>query len=567
MRRNIKMGWAGALLFIIAARMTAGAAETNVPSIIPLPMKIERREGTFHVRTEKRFLGMRLRAGTKIVTDAASHDEGMYLADRLREAMGYACAVETSMNSEPVNNAIVLTTQNVSSSLGEEGYDLEATPHGVVIRAPNCAGVFYGVQSLLQLLPPEALASKPVHGVKWVVPCVKIEDQPRFAWRGLMLDVSRHFFGKEEVKAVLDAMALHKLNRFHWHLTDDQGWRIEIKSHPKLTELGAWRSGINFKLDPKQSTAYRADGKYGGYYTQDDIREVVAYAQARHIMVIPEIEMPGHASAALTAYPEYSCTGGPFNTDMNGGIFNGTYCAGNDEVYKFLEDVLTEVFDLFPGKYIHIGGDEVKWDNWDHCAKCQELMKREGLQVSQVESYFIRRMEKFINSRGKTLIGWSEIRLGGLAQSAVVMDWIGGAAEAASAGHDVIMSPTGYCYLDHYQNTNHAKEPRAIGGYLPLSKVYSFEPIPARMKPADAPHVLGAQGNLWTEYVPSLKHAEYMIFPREAAMAEVVWSPKEARNWEDFQRRLAVDCRRLDQMGVNYRPETLSEPPASAARK
>jgi hexosaminidase len=370
----------------------------------------------------------------------------------------------------------------------------------------------------------------------------------------MMLDVSRHFFRKEEVEQILDAMATYKLNTFHWHLADDQGWRIEIEKYPLLTKIGAWRKGIGFGLDPKGSGAYGPDGRYGGFYTRADIREVVAYAHARNITIVPEIEMPGHASAALAAYPQYSCTGGPFTADLPGGVFNGIYCAGNDDSFVFLQNVLTEVFELFPGKYIHIGGDEVLTNNWKDCVKCQARLKAEGLKKeSQLEGYFIRRMEKFINAHERSLIGWSEIREGGLAQNAAVMDWAGGAVEAASAGHDVVMSPLADCYFDHYQSQDHSTEPHAIGGYLPLEQVYSFEPIPALLSPAYQGHIVGAQANVWTEYMPSLTHVEYMLFPRLCALAEVVWSSRTSRDWDDFKRRLEAHYLLLDELGVNYR--------------
>jgi len=350
---------------------------------------------------------------------------------------------------------------------------------------------------------------------------------------------------------------------FHWHLVDDQGWRIEIRKYPRLAEVGAWRKAIGFDLDPKDSTAYGPDGRYGGYYTRADVRELVAYAQARHITIVPEIEMPGHSSAALTAYPELSCTGGPFSTDINGGVFHGVYCAGGDKTFSFLQGVLTEVLDLFPGKYIHIGGDEVPKDNWQKCAKCQARMKQEGLKTEHdLQSYFIRRIEKFIDGQGRTLIGWSEIREGGLAQNAAIMDWKGGAVEAASAGHDVVMCPTKYCYLDYYQSTNRAAEPRAIGGFLPLSRVCSFEPIPADLAPEWHAHILGTQGNLWTEYVPSLKRIQYMAFPRLCAVAEVGWSSRSSRDWDAFLRRLQEHSRRLDQLNVHYRPLSLDVAPS-----
>ena len=453
--------------------------------------------------------------------------------------------------------AVTLTTSKAKPALGPEGYELTVAPDSVIIRAAGQAGMFYGVQSLLQLLPPEVFAARPAPGVAWEIPCVQIADQPRFKWRGFMLDVARHFFTKDEVKQLLDVLAWHKINTLHLHLTDDQGWRIEIKKYPRLTQIGAWREDAGFGLDPKLSTAYGPDGRYGGYYTQDDIRELVAYARGRHITIVPEIEMPGHSSAALSAYPELSCNGGPYTPNAKGGIFAGVYCAGKEETFEFLQNVLAEIGPLFPGQYIHIGGDEVPKDNWKKCPRCQARIKQEGLgNEHELQSYFIRRIEKFINAQGRTLIGWSEIREGGLAQNAVVMDWIGGAVEAASAGHDVIMSPTKFCYLDYFQSTNHAAEPPAIGGYLPLRKVYSFDPLPEKLEPQYQSHILGAQGNLWTEYVPNFKHAQYMIFPRLCALAEVAWSPQAARNWDDFTRRLQTQFQRFDQLGVNYRKGT-----------
>jgi hexosaminidase len=335
---------------------------------------------------------------------------------------------------------------------------------------------------------------------------------------------------------------------------DDQGWRLEIKKYPRLTEMGAWRKTSGFGMDPKASTTYGADGRYGGFYTQEDVREVVAYAQARHIEIVPEIEMPGHSSAALMAYPQYSCTGGPFTTDLPGGVFNGVYCAGNDDCFAFLEDILTEVCALFPGPYLHIGGDEVEVDNWKACPKCQARMRQQGLtNASELEGYFIRRVEKIVNAHGRRLVGWSEIRQGGLAANATVMDWVGGATEAATSGHDVVMSPLADCYFDHYQSLDHSKEPYAIGGYLPLEQVYAMEPIPTNLPAVYQQHILGAQANIWTEYMPNFKHVEYMAFPRLCALAEVDWSPKASRQWEDFSRRVRIDCLRLDQLGVNHR--------------
>jgi hexosaminidase len=344
----------------------------------------------------------------------------------------------------------------------------------------------------------------------------------------------------------------------HWHLVDDDGWRIQIKKYPLLTKVGAWRKEIGFGLDPKDSTTYGPDGRYGGFYTQNDIREVVHYAAVRHITIVPEIEMPGHSSAALAAYPQFSCEGGPYSTDRHKGAKNGVYCVGNDGTFVFLQNILKEVFALFPGQYIHVGGDEVPTSNWAECPKCQARKKAEHLTSDrQLESYLIQRMEKFINAHGRSLIGWSEIREGGLAKNAALMDWIGGATEGATAGHDVVMTPNNDCYLDHYQSRDHSKEPRAIGGFLPLRQIYGYEPIPANLAPEFQSHILGAQGNLWTEFIPNLSRAEYMIFPRECALAEVTWSPKQERNFDDFLRRLEIDERRLDQMGVNYRRHPL----------
>jgi hexosaminidase len=533
------------LFFGLAA--TVFAADTNELAIIPLPQKMEMRDGAF-----------KLLPDIKIVTDFSSRKTGKFLAARLRKSTGYPAKTSLKfISSAAVANGILLTTKNAGTNLGAEGYQLIVATNSVVIRAPTQAGLFYGVQTLLQLLHPEIFSTNIVANANWQIPDVQIEDWPRFQWRGLMLDVSRHFFTKEEVKQLLDAMALLKLNTFHWHLVDDQGWRIEIKKYPKLTQIGAWRSGVGFNLDPKSTTAYGPDGRYGGFYTQTDIREVVAYAAARHITIVPEIEMPGHSTAALAAYPQLSSTVGTFAMLNTGGVFNGIYDPAKEATFKFLDDVLTEVIQLFPGKYVHIGGDEVPKKTWKKSSDCQALMKRESLKnEDELQSWFTRRIEKFVSTHGRTMIGWSEIIRGGLAQNAAVMDWIGGATEAASAGHDVVMSPKANCYFDYYQSQDHSTEPRAIGGFLPLAKVYAFEPIPADLAPQFQGHILGAQGIIWTEYIPNLKQAEFMAFPRLTALAEVVWSPKTARDFDDFNRRLLEHNRRVDLAGVNYRRET-----------
>jgi len=543
----------GLLFLSLAASLSAG--ETNSLSVIPQPQKTELRAGTF-----------RLAPDTRIYTDSTSKATGEALAERLRSATGYPFKTSTkSFDGESLPSGILLTTKHADTNLGPEGYELTVAPDSVVIRAPGQAGLFYGQQTLLQLLPPEILSTNLMGGADWQAPCVRIQDWPRFKWRGFMLDVSRHFFTKSEVETFLDGMAFHKLNVFHWHLTDDHGWRIEIKKYPKLTQVGAWRAGGGFGFDPKTTTAYGPDGRYGGFYTQADIRDVVKYAAARHITIVPEIEMPGHATAALSAYPQLSCTGGPFEPSMTAGIFNGIYDPAKEETFEFLGGVLAEVADLFPGPYIHIGGDEVPKDTWKNSADCQALIRREGLKnEEELQSWFVRRIEKIVSSHHRRLIGWSEILQGGLPQNAAVMDWIGGAKEAASAGHDVVMSPTASCYFDFYQSTNHDAEPKAAawGGPLTLTRLYHFDPMPTNVPPEFQAHILGAQGNLWTEQIPNFKHAQYMTFPRACALAEVTWSAGTSCDWTDFARRLQLHARRLDRLGINYRRASVENPGA-----
>jgi len=546
MKLNIILG-----LSILSLAATALAV--NEPAIIPQPQSLTRLDGAF-----------KLAPDTRIYTDPASLDTGNILAGQLRKSVGGRFRISDKTTPDlagMVSDGILLTTQDADTGLGAEGYELTVATNRIIIRAPTQAGLFYGVQTLLQLLPPEIFSTNVVNNFYWQIPCVKISDQPRFPWRGLMLDVSRHFFTKAEVEQLLDAMALHKLNTFHWHLVDDNGWRIEIKKYPKLTSVGAWRGGVGFGLPTNSTAAYGPDGRYGGFYTQDDIREVVAYAAARHITIVPEIEMPGHSLAALASYPEYGTGDGPFVVPLKGGVNPGIYSPAKERTFQFLDDVLTEVSQLFPSKYIHIGGDEVPKGPWKNDAACQTLMKREGLKnEEELQSWFIRRIEKIVNAKGKTILGWSEILQGGLAQNAAVMDWIGGGREAASQGHDVVMTPTSNCYFDYYQSRDHATEPKAMGGgALTLSRAYAFEPVPANLAPEMQKHILGGQGNVWTEFIPNLKHVEYMAFPRLSALAEATWSPKSARNFEDFKRRLNTDEQRLDKLGVNYRSSALDD--------
>ncbi len=528
---------------VFGVGLVAAAFAANPNAIIPAPVKAGARDGQFQ-----------LTAASRLLTDRELKSEGQLLAARLRLATGFALKIKSA--KEKINAGdILLTTNGADASFGAEGYALSVSSNCVVIRAPAPAGIFYGTQSLLQLMPPEIFSAKPVPVMAWTIPCIDISDAPRFVWRGFMLDVSRHFFTKPEVERVLDLMALYKLNTFHWHLVDDQGWRIQIKKYPKLTEVGAWRKAIGFGLASNSATAYDKNGRYGGFYTQRDIRDVVAYAAARHITTVPEIEMPGHSMAALSAYPQFSCTGGPFDPDHDGGVYNGIYNVSDDATYVFLGNILREVAKLFPGEFIHIGGDEVPKETWHASPACQVFMKSQGLKNErELQSYFTGRIEKIVNADGKRIIGWSEIREGGLTPSAALMDWIGGGAESAASGHDVVMAPTKYCYIDHYQSTNHAAEPRAIGGFLPLERVYEFEPLPDKLAPEFDSHVLGGQANLWAEYIPNLRQVEYMMFPRLAALAEVDWSPKAARSWEGFQTRARLNEKRLELLGVNYRP-------------
>ena len=534
-------------LALLAASTLANA---TTPALIPVPQKLEQREGVFQLQRD-----------TRLLTDEISFGTGEYLAAKLRSGTGFSWRVRTSGETRSVKGAILLTTNGADVALGAEGYTLDVTADAVVVRAPNQAGLFYGAQTLLQLLPTEVFAPNPVLNIGLTLPCVYIEDRPRLRWRGLMLDVSRHFFTKDEVKCLLDEMALHKLNMFHWHLVDNAGWRIEIKKYPKLTQIGAWRLGVGFGFEPDTTTAYGPDGRYGGFYTRGDIREVVDYAAARHIAVIPEIEMPGHSSAALSAYPQFSCSGGPYSLHMVAGVPGGVYCAGKDETFTFLQDVLTEVCQLFPCKYIHIGGDEVPKESWKKCSRCQARMTAEGLKSEyELQSWFIRRIETLINGQGKNLIGWSEIGEGGLAANAVVMDWIGSGLEAAKEGHDVVMVPMKFCYFNLYQAEDRGAEPRAMKGVVPLNKVYSFEPVPNGLPAENEKHILGSEGAVWTEYITNFKQVEYMIFPRLCALAEVTWSPKASRNWEDFLRRLQTHARRLDLLGINYRRQAVVTP-------
>ncbi|EDP72478.1 beta-N-acetylhexosaminidase [Flavobacteriales bacterium ALC-1] len=432
-----------------------------------------------------------------------------------------------------------------------EDYQLEVSPEVIKIKARTDQGAFYAVQTLRQLLPSE-FENGNFKADQVAIPCVSIKDTPQFSYRGMHLDVGRHMYSVDFIKKYIDAMAMFKMNTFHWHLTEDQGWRIEIKKFPKLQEIAAYRDET--LVGHYSDQPHQFDGKkYGGYYTQEEVKDIVAYAQEHFVTIIPEIEMPGHSQAAIAAYPELGCTSEQVEVAKKWGVFEEIYCS-KDETFDFLEDVLDEVLELFPSKYIHIGGDEAPKIRWKTCADCQKRIKDEGLKDEhELQNYFITRMEKYLNSKGRQIIGWDEILEGGLAPNATVMSWRGtkGAIEAAKAGHNVVMTPTSHCYFDYYQSENE-NEPIAIGGFLSLEKVYGFNPIPEELSKEEAKYVLGAQGNVWTEYMPTEKQVEYMIFPRILAMSEVLWSNPEQKNYDNFVSRLENFHERLDALDINY---------------
>ena len=543
-----------ALTFILAAAACATApvapsgAQAGAAGIVPKPLSLDPQPGEFVVRGGGRIFlsgeGEEVRAVAGVLAGAVNDltAAGIAVAD--------AGAVSGGPASLPAG-AFLLEIVPEEETLGAEGYRLEIEPETVSLRAARPAGLFYGTQTLRQLL-----ASAPGGGRQATLPCLKILDRPRFAWRGMLLDCSRHFFPKEFVKRWIDILALHKMNVFHWHLTDDQGWRLEIKKYPRLTEVGAWRVDREDKhWNAREAQKPGEKATYGGFYTQDDVREILAYAASRFVTVVPEIEMPGHAKGALAGYPELSCTGGPFTVPPGGyWPITDVFCPGKEATFAFLEAVLAEVCDLFPSRYVHVGGDEVDKAEWRRCPDCRARIKAEGLKdEEELQSYFIRRIERYLGGRGKSLIGWDEILQGGLAPRATVMSWRGveGGIEAARSGHDVVMTPTSTCYLDYYQGDPES-EPLAIGGNLPLRTVYGFEPVPDVLSLEEAKHILGGQGNLWTEYIPDARHAEYMALPRAAALAEVLWSPKEGRGWEDFAARLERLLMLYGRVDLNY---------------
>jgi hexosaminidase len=488
-----------------------------------------------------------LTASTRIVASGAALPEAALLRDYLRPATGFDLPVDTHDGG----NAIRLRLDPAAAT-DKEGYRLVSDARGVTISAAQPAGLFYGIQTLRQLLPADIYRQAPVART-WALPAVAIDDAPRFAWRGSHLDAARHFMPKEFVLKHIELLAQHKMNVFHWHLTDDQGWRLEIKKYPKLTEVGAWRAETIVGHARRGPKGY--DGtRHGGFYTQDQARDVVAYAKERGVTVLPEIEMPGHSLAALAAYPEHANVPGPFEVRTTWGISDEVF-SPRDATFTFLENILREVMDIFPSEYIHIGGDEAPKKRWKESAEAQGIIKKEKLaDEDALQSWFIQRIERFLNANGRRLIGWDEILEGGLAPNATVMSWRGtaGGIAAAKQGHDVVMAPQADLYFDHYQ-ADPEHEPLAIGGMTPIEDTYAYEPVAPELSGDEAKHVLGPEACVWTEYMPTSDQVEYMAYPRVLALAEIAWSPRETRDWKSFSARLPAALRLLDRLGVKYR--------------
>jgi hexosaminidase len=528
-----------ALLIAILFSLLTAFSQDSI-SIIPEPVKLVRTEGKFALPSN--------------ISINAAQDPGIKqaLADltaRLTIPTGYHVAMSTSSSATIFLNL----NKNPNPELGSEGYLLNVSPKKVTITANQPAGVFYGVQSFLQLLPAEIASDSLIKHITWQAPCVSVTDYPRFGWRGLMLDVSRHFFTKEEVKKFIVQMAAYKYNTLHLHLSDDQGWRIEIKSFPQLTNVGAWRvkrTGLWYEFLPALAHEKAIDG---GFYTQDDIREMISYAKDRNITILPEIDVPAHSLALIASFPNLSCTQLPYS--VNAGFRSPTrddnaLCIGNDSSFMMLDKIFSELAALFPCEYIHVGGDEAYKGFWADCPKCQKRMADEHLKnVDELQSYFIKKIELILKSKGKKLIGWDEILEGGLAPEATVMSWRGmkGGIDAAKMNHHVVMTPWDYCYLDLYQGET-SVEPPAYG-ICRLSDSYNYDPVPDSV---DANLILGGQGNLWTERVSNFRHLEYMIWPRGLALAEVYWSPKSSRNWDHFIQKMEAQFPRLDAAGIKF---------------
>lgn len=531
-----RMKYVFSLVFVSVFITKAAYSQNIAVSLIPEPKSVKPLQGNFNLsaKTPIFYAGEEGKVVAELFNEFLSSNYGFKLKPRAGK-----------LSSSDLKGVIF----KLDKSAKPESYKL-SVKEGTIALSGNKAGLFYGLQTLEQLIPLEKRSTL-------VLPSVLVEDEPRFGYRGLMLDVSRHFFSVSYVKKFLDVMAHYKLNRFHWHLTDDQGWRIEIKKYPKLQSVAAWREPV----DNVKNSGFIKEGRYGGYYTQEEVKDVVAYAAKLHITVIPEIEMPGHSTAALAAYPHLGCTGGPYKVPQYGGITKDVYCAGKDSTFLFLQDVLAEVIPLFPGEYIHIGGDETPKERWSKCPRCQARIKKEGLKDEhELQSYFVQRMEKFVNSKGKKIIGWDEILEGGLAPNATVMSWRGenGGIAAARQNHDVIMSPYTYLYLDYYQG-NAKTEPPAFPAFLPLAKVYSYEPFSDSLTKEHHRFIKGVQGNVWGENIRDGNHANYMTYPRALALSEIAWSPASAKNYNRFLEKLKQRLAAMERDQVNFRiPEPVN---------
>ncbi|SEA40243.1 beta-N-acetylhexosaminidase [Pedobacter hartonius] len=528
------------LLFFLAASLNLKAAGGRRVHLIPEPVSVKEQAGEF---TLDNTVSLELKTKNKQLQQSLK-----WFSQKIQNATG----IDVNKGKGSRKILIVLNTDS-DTVIGREGYHLKVSPESVTLTANTAAGAFYGLQSIIQLLPAEIEAKQQNAPLHWTIPAVEITDYPRFGWRGLMLDVSRHFFTKEEVKGFIDEMVKYKYNTFHWHLTDDQGWRIEIKSLPELTKKGAFSVKRTGRWGTFLPALANEESTYGGFYTQEDIKEIVKYAQDRYVTVLPEIDVPGHSLALITTYPSLSSTRKQYSVNSGwrtAAQDDNSLDPSNEDVYKTLDKVFTEVAKLFPCQYIHVGGDEAYKGYWEKNPACQKLMADKGLKnVEELQSYFIKRLEKILQSKSKKLIGWDEILQGGLAPSATVMSWRGmnGGIEAAKMGHPVVMTPWDYVYLDLYQGDPLA-EPDTYG-LCRLSDSYNYEPVPAGI---DEKLILGGQGNLWTESVPTYRHMEYMVWPRSIALSEVYWSPKSKKNWPDFFSRLENEFTRMDAADINY---------------
>lgn len=539
MKSNFKSALSAILLMTLVGCSSNEKSKADY-GIIPLPQSIRVQEGTSFV----------LDKSTTIIYPKGNEDlkrVAQFLSDYIHYATDKTLAIS---DEEKTNNVIILKSE--LDNKNTEAYNLKVSENAIIINGASNAGVFYGIQTLRKSIDTDT------KGKDIEFPLADIEDYPRFGYRGMHLDVSRHMFPVAFIKEYIDILALHNMNKFHWHLTDDQGWRIEIKKYPELTEKGSIRKQTRVGL----YNSGEFDGKpYGGFYTQEEARYIVKYAQDRFITIIPEIDLPGHMLAALHAYPKLGCTGGPYEVAQTWGIFDDVLCAGNKDVYPFLEDIFTEIIDIFPSEYIHLGGDECPKVRWEKCKKCQAKIKELNITADdkhsaedKLQSYMITYMEKFLNSKGRKVIGWDEILEGGLAPNATVMSWRGmeGAAEAAKEGNDAVMVSKSHLYFDYYQTKDHATAPLAIGGYVPLEKVYDFNPIPKGLTEEEAKHIIGVQANLWTEYIPTTQQVEYMLMPRIDALSEVQWTMPEHKNYDNFLQRLYRMLAFYDSKGFNY---------------